>query len=462
LRIDFIIQETILFMKALLFSLVLLAAFSAPAFADITNPQMVSSMTAQVIESGLIDVSGSVNSISLNLSVPQEDQYQSIDGFSVSYNGAMCDGSCSHGFVYDEFGNRLLNIEWKNPQEDISFEVRSIVSVSRRYSTDVRENRDFLLPTSLVQSTDPEIASVAEGARGTDFEKVSYLSKWISENIKYNTIYSDINIPAKEILRLRIGVCKEFSNLLVSVLRNLGYYSAVDVGYVHPGKVYSGGNFEPHGWVEAYSGEDGIMSDPTWGEVGYLDATHIKFATLPDSKWTFTSAYSSGFGSFKVSVVNTSVLVDLLSFEESPLLVSSSKLLDDGLSSGYAVMQTDLSSEHCILTKMDVVSCGSQDGQFLTRLNTGNMTYFCGSKSVFTIFKLPEIENGVQYTCPISVMVYGSDQETLSLTMSHGSGGSTRLSVDRTTASPNEKLVAAAQDSHIFTSDGDVGYDRLR
>jgi hypothetical protein len=301
---------------------------------------------------------------------------------------------------------------------------------------------------------------MASNARGTDFEKVAYLSKWINENIRYNTVYSDVNIPAKEILKVKVGVCKEFSNLLVSFLRSLGYYSAVTVGYVHPGRIYTGGNFQPHGWTEVYANE-GILADPTWSEVGYLDATHIKFATFPDSSWTFSSIYSTGFGSFNINLKNTNTSVKLLSFEETPILSFSSEFLEDRLWKDYAVLKTDITSDRCLLTKMDIRSCSSDGKEFLEKINEDNITYFCNKESVFTIFKIPELQKNMQYSCPISVLVYGGEQKNIPLSLSYREEEFTNLTVDKTTVSPKEKLTALAPNSHIFTDSGDYGFESL-
>ncbi|MEM5872577.1 MAG: transglutaminase family protein [Candidatus Aenigmatarchaeota archaeon] len=444
--------------KFLLLSLILL---STPAFAEITNPQVVSKIRAEVYEHGFIEVSGIVNNIELNLSIPQEDGYQKIESFEVSDKYGICNNQCSYKFVYDKFGNKLLNINWKNPKENIEFKIKAIVSVNRRYSVESKNFQEFLRPTNLVQSTDPEIESIASKARGSDFEKVAYLSKWISENIRYNTVYSDVNIPAKEILKLRIGVCKEFSNLLVSFLRSLGYYSAVAVGYVHPGKIYGGENFLPHGWTEVYANE-GIISDPTWGEVGYLDATHIKFATLPDSSWTFSSFYTTGYGSFKASLKSTNVSIKLLSFEESPVVYFNSSFLENRLWKGYAVLKTDLSANGCFLTKYDIRSCTSNDKDFLEIINQENVTYFCNKKSIFTIFKIPDLQKNMRYTCPVSVLFYSNgEQKNILLNLFYSEGGNTKLTVDKNVVSPKEKIVAFAANSYIFSDNGDYGFENL-
>ena len=193
--------------------------------AKISNPQTVTEMKTEIIQRSSIDFSGSVNYVELNFSIPQEDDYQKIESLEVYSNNDLCRDECSYTLYFDEYGNKKITIVWEDTEGDIEFEIKSIVSIEARRSLQMNKNPAFLEPTSLVQSTDQEIADLASKARGSDFEKVAFLSKWIHQNIRYDKVFSDINISAKDILRTRRGVCDEFSNLLVSFLRNLGYYS---------------------------------------------------------------------------------------------------------------------------------------------------------------------------------------------------------------------------------------------
>ncbi len=428
---------------------------------NITNSQIVSEMRVQVVEKGEINIFGNVNEVSLNLSIPQTDDYQNVESLEVFSSGLPCINSCKKSFLFDKYGNKILNIKWDNPKDNINFEVKLTVYVKRRRNVEIKKIPEFLMPTPLVQSTDEEIAAIASKARGNDFEKVSYLVKWINENIEYDKVYSNVNLSAKEILSKRRGVCDEISNLLVSFLRNLGYPSSVALGYVYPGKIYKGEKFQPHGWVEIYVGK-GIIADPTWAEVGFLDATHIKFATFPDSNWVFYTIHAKGFGKFKAVLNDVETNIKILDFKEEPLVRESSKLLDEKLWEGYAVVKTDIFSNYCILTKVESKSCVDSSGkEFLKNLNPEEIVYFCDNKTIFSIFKLPSnLDPGKIYSCPLSVMPYAGKQEVLNFEISPRESKKVELFVDKTSVLPGEVIHAESKDSYIFTDFGFFAKER--
>ena len=448
-------------MKKLLLLLIFLLLPIQVSAAEIKNPQIVSEMRVNIIENGSIELNGTIYNLELNLSIPQEDDYQTIESFDVKDDFGSCKTNfCSYDFVHDKYGNKLLSIKWKNPVGKVTFNVNSVVNVKRRTNTEKKILNEFIEPTYLVQSADPEIVELASDARGNDFEKVSYLAKWIGENIEYDRVYSDVNLSAKEILKVRKGVCKEFSNLLVSFLRDLGYYSAVAVGYVHPGRIYETYEFQPHGWTEVYT-DQGIIADPVWSEVGYLDATHIKFATFPDSSWTFSSVSANGLGNIKVNLNDIDTELKILEFEEDPFIDVTSSLLANNIWANYSVLRTDLKADGCFLTKIEYKSCIDKKGkEFLYIIEPQNIVYFCNEKTVFTIFKIPELDERQSYRCDIKAFPYAGKESSSQLVLNPKGYGYSKLSVEKSVLKPGEKFLVTATDSHIFTDYGEYGYKK--
>ncbi len=450
-------------MKRLFFFLLLLLIPSQVWAASITNPQSATSMRVEILQKSNIDLKGSADIVELNFSIPQEDEYQRIESLEVYDNNGVCKTEkCSYSFFYDKHGNKKISINWERPETDIEFQIKSIVSVKARKSVKLNHNPEFLGPTALVQSTDQEIADIASKAMGTDFEKVAFLSKWISQNIRYDKVFSDINITAKDILRTRRGVCDEFSNLLVSFLRNLGYHSAVAVGYVYPGRVYGGEQFQPHGWTEVYT-ESGILADPTWTEVGYLDATHIKFGVFPDSNWIFGNLIARGSLNLEALLGKIDTDIKLLDFEEEPLVEASSGFLDKDVWREYAVIQTNLSADGCILTKIYVKSCVDSGGnEILTKINEDDIVYFCGDRSYFSILKIPNyLQENMKYDCTVNVFPYAGKQELVLLTISSETNDGIKLYTEKTTLTPGEVTMVNAPNSYIFTDKGEFGFNKL-
>lgn len=431
--------------------------------AEISNPQTVSYMRAEIVQNSSITLDGDADIVELDLSMPQEDQYQKIELLEISDSNGICKTEkCSYVFVYDDYGNKKVKITWKKPEGDIEFKTKYIVSVENRKSLDIVENPEFLKPTDLIQSTDKEIADLASKARGTDFEKIAFLSEWIYQNIRYDNIFSDISISAKDILRTKRGVCDEFSNLLVSLLRNLGYHSAVAVGYVYPGTIYQGENFQPHGWTEVYTG-DGIVVDPTWTEVGYLDATHIKYETLPDSHWIFGNLLARGSFYLKAELGKIETKIKILDFKETPLIESESNFLDDDVWKEYAVLKTDLYADGCVLTRMNVKSCVNKAGEeILSKINENEIVYFCGRKSHFTIFKIPDdLKANMVYTCSVNALPLGGENQLVPLTISHEEINGIKMYTEKTVLTPGEQMSVSSPDSYIFTETGEYGFGKV-
>jgi hypothetical protein len=450
-------------MKRLLFLLILLLLPIRVSAANITNPQIVNEMRVNILERGFIDTNGTVYNLELNISIPQEDEYQKIEQFDVEDSFGPCETQfCSYKFIFDNYGNKILNIKWKDPVGRVNYTVNSTVVVTRRGDIEKKNLKEFIEPTSLVQSSDSEIVKLASSARGNDFDKVSYLAKWIGENIQYDTVYSDVNLSAKEILSVRKGVCKEFSNLLVSFLRDLGYYSAVAVGYVYPGRVYQASDFQPHGWTEVYANK-GIVADPVWSEVGYLDATHIKFATFPDSSWTFTSVNANGLGSIGVKLSENDVKLKIIDFTEEPLINVTTSLLSNNIWANYSVLRTDLKANGCFLTRIEYKSCSDGNGNdFLNVIEPQNIVYFCNNMSVFTIFKIPPLDERKSYRCDIMVFPYAGKESTARLVLNPKGYGYSKLSVEKNVLKPGETFMVSARNSQIFTDYGAYGYEKAK
>ena len=446
--------------KLLILAIFLLLSIRVSA-KDITNPQIVSEMRVNIIENGSIELNGTIYNLELNLSIPQENNYQKMEHFDVKDSFGPCITEfCSYDFVNDIYGNKLLNIKWKNPVGKVTYTVNSTLSIKRRGDIEKKTLKEFREPTPLVQSADPEIVELASKARGDDFEKVSYLAKWIGENIEYDRIYSDVNISAKEILKVRKGVCKEFSNLLVSFLRDLGYYSAVSVGYVHPGRVYETYEFQPHGWAEIYA-DKGIVADPVWSEVGYLDATHVKFATFPDSSWTFSEVNANGIGNIKIKLSDNNVKLKILDFKEEPFINVNSSLLSNSIWANYTVLRTDLKADGCFLTKIEYKSCVDNKGkEFLQIIEPQNIVYFCNEKTVFTIFRIPPLDERKNYRCDIKAFPYAGRESGVQLVLNPKGYGYSQLLVEKDVVRPGEKFLVSAGDSQIFTDYGEYAYEK--
>jgi len=161
----------------------------------------------------------------------------------------------------------------------------------------------YLLSTKTIDADDPLIRATAlELAQGYDdaFTLSVDIARWVTLAVNYSlsSLTAQASQPASWVLRERIGVCDEIASLYAALLRSLGIpvRFVYGISYTTPDIVKD--RWGPHGWVEVYfPGEGWVPFDPTYGQYGWIDATHIALGTSQDPddptisyRWSSTGA----------------------------------------------------------------------------------------------------------------------------------------------------------------------------
>ncbi len=130
--------------------------------------------------------------------------------------------------------------------------------------------RDFLLPTSLVQSDDEQIKAKARKIVKNETDPVkaaSEISAWVYKNLKKE---GTVSLPsALDVLETRKGDCNEHAALFAALSRASGIPTKIVMG-----TIYIDGRFYYHAWNEVFLGQ-WVAVDSTYGQMP-ADATHIK------------------------------------------------------------------------------------------------------------------------------------------------------------------------------------------
>jgi hypothetical protein len=116
---------------------------------------------------------------------------------------------------------------------------------------------EYLAPNALLESSNEEIASIAQQVAGT--ERDAYLAalaltRWVNANMKMDA--GIVMAPASELVHTRRGTCMGFATLLASLARAAGIPSRIVMGYVYFGGIWGG-----HAWVEMRFGKEWIPFD---------------------------------------------------------------------------------------------------------------------------------------------------------------------------------------------------------
>jgi transglutaminase-like putative cysteine protease len=147
----------------------------------------------------------------------------------------------------------------------------------------------YTMPTDNIDSDNVQIIEQAsETATGEDdlFIAVSKIAIWTKTNVQYNlsTVTAEVSQKASWVLTNRQGVCDEITSLFIAQLRTLGIPARFVSGVAYTNSPLFPQNWGAHGWAEVYfPGTGWVPFDVTYGELGLIDPTHIKFKIAADS-----------------------------------------------------------------------------------------------------------------------------------------------------------------------------------
>jgi len=204
-------------------------------------------------------------------------------------------------FPDHEMNEGRMVFSWDRPGDTVRFRIMSSLENRLRQQAiahdpfPVRnvpeEIRIYLEPSEKID-IDPDIEDLAnmlaEGEED-EFSVVVNLAGWVHRNIEYSmsTLTSEASQRSSWVLDNRIGVCDEITNLFISLCRSVGIPARFvsGIAYSNTGKP----GFGLHGWAEVYFPNTGwVPFDVTYGQLGYIDAAHIKMRDSPDSDKALT------------------------------------------------------------------------------------------------------------------------------------------------------------------------------
>ena len=255
-------------MQKMVRALALFIILSSSLFAQ-ELPQLASSLSAVVMVQGTVSATGGeIRSLQMNVSVPSSTPYQIVEA--------------GEPMKFDSDGNGYLSISSSNPPIPFTYSKRITVQSVARTTPELPESYSvpsgygqFTAATNRTQSNDAGMRALAQditkGAQ-TPFEKVALLAIYVNKNMKYDEAMVGQEKDALWVKQNLHGVCTEYSTLFTALARSIGIPVRYVSGYVYSDKFSS---WMGHSWAEAYVGK-WVPVDPTWFEVGALDAMHIE------------------------------------------------------------------------------------------------------------------------------------------------------------------------------------------
>ncbi len=196
--------------------------------------------------------------------------------------------------------NNNLVFSWTSPAQEESLLLQSTIlthnaivpvrDVVQFPFSDVDPDAQMYLGEGEIIDQSPQIRSLAQqlAAGKTDaYDVVFTLADWTTKNVNYSL--ASLGQPAiqksSQVLQSRYGKCDEMTALFISMNRAVGIPARFVAGYAYSNSEQYRFGWGGHGWAEVWlPGQGWIPFDVTYGEYGYLDASHVTLKIAPDAK----------------------------------------------------------------------------------------------------------------------------------------------------------------------------------
>ncbi len=274
-------------MKWLSVLIVLLLVAQASA-AETFNPRTVTSINLDYKEFGSVTVQPTtateIQNLELNLfTFPRQTDTIKVSNLNTNPYATLQTIRDEPSYTF-----KLGNLEAGTHNFELTADVASEtffpkVTSKIQFPYEVPENiKQFVQETEKTESTDPEIKQIANNLVAGDddaFKIAAKIAKWVHDSVEYDESQWVGVASAKDVLRTRKGVCDEFTNLFMALVRSLGMPARYKVGSVYT-NIPTVNDFQYHAWAEVWFPEFGwVPFDPTFAEYGWVDPTHITVRT---------------------------------------------------------------------------------------------------------------------------------------------------------------------------------------
>ncbi len=176
----------------------------------------------------------------------------------------------------------------------VTTKVKKLGSEKVPFPPKITEYFEYTTPSEYIDSDNPDIRKKANEivAGETDSIKaVTLIGKFVNSYIEYDKDYIPVIKKASWVYQNKRGVCDEYANLFIAMTRAIGIPARYISGVAYS-NIYDG--FGNHAWAEVYiPGHGWIPFDPTYGQYGWVDATHVALSKTKDTVSSITYSFSS-------------------------------------------------------------------------------------------------------------------------------------------------------------------------
>lgn len=358
-----------------------------------------------------------LNSYFLPQTIENSQYLTSFNSSHTNYN-LIKQGDTSYlQFEYDK--NTLLDINAISNEFVIeSVVTRPKVKVKEVYpvSKSTQEKySQYLNFGNLIDINDDIKTQASNIAQGEDdvYIVASKVAKWIIEDVNYDltTATANPNQKSTDVFESKAGVCKEITNLFISMMRSLGIPARVVSGYAYTTSEevvnYVGSNWGGHAWAEVLIGDTWVPFDLTYDQYGFVDATHIITDKHYELRARSASINASGYGFNLVPYsLKTDNKFEVVDFREN--------IFDQGFDiklkgptelgfDSYGYIQVDVTNTEDFYQLLFLKISAPKEAQILD--SNEKMLIFSPNeeKTIYFRYKIPQLTKGFRYTFPFTI-----------------------------------------------------------
>lgn len=354
-------------MRLAVFLLTALLIFSSSSFSKTLFLEGSSATSIKLKQDISFNVTRPVSELSFRFALPLSysnyTSNQTVKSININYSIEPV----SVKEVKDKFGNRFVEVKWKNLDMPVHITIESTVEKNvfleknRKYQPAQEDLSVYLIPTKQVQSKSEQIVELARklaDGSANKHEIVEKVVNFVNENIKY--VSNPPKYDAVWTLENGIGNCQNMAHLTIALLRALGIPARIVGGITvkEPWEVkfkdrtikYSMGQ-GGHAWVEVYLPDTGwVEYDPQQSKY-FASTRHIRQTHGMDSEdindsWTGSPYLPSYSESISYQIIDDKQKYSFVKEKNFPRSYMASLLYEYGGTEKFKVMDKDKSEKH--------------------------------------------------------------------------------------------------------------------
>lgn len=244
----------------------------------------VGEAVSQMEKTWFISSEGTIRDVRLNGTFIAMNDFQQIEHMEAT-----------EGARFEQYGDEISLI-YENPELSGEKNITAVATIHTVYPLRISSDPpfsggDYSASAYGLVIFDRDISDsahrIAAGKSG-ELEVIAAIAEWTNRYIEYNISYWGDPAPATEVFWNPNGVCVGYTHLFIAMAKAVGFETRFVSGYAFAGE------WQAHAWAEVKIGGEWIPVDPTFGEMGILDARHVATSYSNDQSEVFDSLIAKG------------------------------------------------------------------------------------------------------------------------------------------------------------------------